>query len=308
MPYEREAIADSASAIPNQPQAQFKEERVVTPYASRPKPAPTEPTATTKIGQPDTTSGSEGPPSPTEASVTLSPAAAALARKEQKNRQYEQTLKAKEDALTKRSEKLARLEELETKLAAKDYSGIENLIKYDEYTNYLIDKEAGTDPTVQEIKKLEAKIEEVTKAQKSDVDKRYEAAVNDRRKAVTELVAKDPSYSGIKKLKYEEHVVQHILDTWEHDSIDLTPEQAAKEVEQILKEKAKEWASLLETKIEEPVDAKNLPPLKPGLKTLTNNVTATEIKRPQRSFQGMSDSERYAEARRRAEEKLKSRG
>jgi len=113
-------------------------------------------------------------------------------------------------------------------------------------------------------------------------------------------------------LKMQEAVVQHILDTWEHDNIDLTPEQAAKEVEELLIERAnEEYAKLsglskIKSKSAVVDEKKQLPPLKQGIKTLTNNMTATgEIKRPAKSFQGMTDNERWAEARRRAEEKLK---
>lgn len=305
MSYERELIAENTQALTTQPQIQMREERVVDPYRVKP---PRAADLTNKIGQIDKIASAtpEEPVAKAEESLTLAPAAAALARKEQKFRQQEQDLKVRELALDKERAEIADLKATKAKLANKDYSGIENLVKYDEYTNYLIEKEQGTDPSQEAIKKLEAEVREVKEAQKSDVDKRYEAAVNERRKVVADLVAKDESYPSIKKLKYEEHVVQHILDTWENDNVDLSPEQAAKEVEEILQAKAKEWASLLKQEAVEAPAEKILPPLKAGIKTLTNNVTQSgELKRPNKSFQGMSDAERYAEAKRRAEEKLK---
>jgi hypothetical protein len=250
-------------------------------------------------------SSSEAPKSTPAETVTLSPQMAALARKEQKFRQQEQALKDREAALAARAEKLAKLEALEAKLASKDYSGLEELgISYEEYTSYLLNKQQTQSPEQQAVKKLAEELESVKKAQADDVAKRFDAAVEERRKAVTALVESNPEYSSIKELKMEEAVIQHILDTWEHDGVDLSPEQAAKEVEEILVEKATQLTSL--TKLKPKEAAKELPPLKQGVKTLTNNMQAIgEIKRPQKPLHGMTDSERYAEARKRAEEKLK---
>jgi hypothetical protein len=292
MAYEKSEI----TADPVSPQIQFKEEKVIDPYRSRANP---QATGAAEIGQKNTSGNEEKPP--TDASVTLSPAAAALARKEQKTRQKELDLKAKEELLEKERLEFGKLRELRDKLSKKDYSGIEDLVKYDEYTNYLIEKEQGQDPTQTKLTKLESDFEAMKNTQKSEVDKLFQAQVAERRRVVKELVEKSPDFPGVKKLKLEEHVVQHILDTWEHEGIDLSPEEAAKEVEEVLKEKAKEWKDLYEEKKEE---KKPLPPLK-TLKTLTNNLTSPEIKKPVKSFYGMSDSERWAEARRRAEEKLK---
>jgi hypothetical protein len=315
MAYEVEAIAPSdanAQSIPNS-QIQMREEKVLEPYRARVAPQP-------KSGQPDKVervAPAEAPASPAAESVTLSPAAAALARKEQKFRQNEQALKAKEAALEAERAEIAELKSLRAKLQAKDYSGVENLIKYDEYTNYLIEKAGSQDPQAEALKKLETKIEDLEKNQKSDVDKRFEAAVAQRRQAVQSIVDADKSYSKFKGLKmngpdgkpmgFSDAVVQHILDTWENDSIDLEPDKAAAEVREILKEKAKAWAEILkDDETPAPPAVKNPLPLKSGVKTLTNNVTTSgELKSPRKSLHGLSDTERWAEARRRAEEKLK---
>ena len=236
-------------------------------------------------------------------SVQLSPQMAALARKEHKFRQADQDLKARETALEARMAKLAKLEEMEARLANKDYSGIESLVDYNSYTDYLINKETATSPEQQAFKKLSDDLEGVKKAQQDDVSKRFDAAVSERRNAVNSLVESNLDFSTIKELKMQEHVVQHILDTWEHDNIDLSPEQAAKEVEELLVEKANKWANL--SKVKPKVAVKELP-IKPAVKTLTNNMQATgEIKRTPKSMHSMSDSERWAEARRRVEEKQK---
>lgn len=309
MAYESTPVAESTSAIPTSAPITMREERVIDPY-QRAKTASlvvkSEP-----VGQVATTETpkAEVPAVPAE-TVQLSPQVAALARKEQRFRREEQELKNQKAALEAERAEIAELKALKAKLALKDYSGIEDLVKYDEYTNYLIEKTETQSPEAKALKELAAKVDSVEAAQKTDIEKRFEAAVQERRKAVTEIVESNPEFSSIKELKLQEAVVKHILDTWEHDSIDLSPEDAAKEVEAELLERAGKWSGLSKLKSQTTTEesAKQLPPLKPGIKTLTNNMAATgEIKRPVKSFQNMTDSERYAEARRRAEEKLKER-
>jgi len=301
MSYEKSPVVDNSAINQSAPAPMMREEREIDPYAH--KRTTIKPPVNPEIGQ--LPIKSEAPraeePAKPEETVTLSPQVAALARNEQ-------DLKAKAASLETERAEIAELKALKAKLAAKDFSGIEDLVKYDDYTQYLIEKSEASTPEQQALKALAAKVDGVEKAHKEDVEKRFEAAVNDRRKAVTSLVESNEEYSTIKELKMQEAVVQHILDTWENDSIDLSPEDAAKEVEAELLERAGKWASLSKLKAKTPTEdeKKQLPPLKPGIKTLTNNMAVSgEIKRPLRSFQNMSDSERYAEARRRAEEKLK---
>lgn len=313
MSYEKSLITETTSAIPTLPQPQMREERIVDPYKTTTRSTKT---LNNPNGQPiingEHAKVAEGNATLTEETVTLSPQMAALARKEQKFRQREQDLKKSTVALEAEKAEIAELKALKAKLATKDYSGIESLVKYDDYTNYLLNKDSNLTPEQQAVKKLAEEVEGLKTSQKQDVEKRFEAAVNERRKAVTQLVATNPEFNRIKKAKAEEAVVQHILDTWEQDQIDLSPEEAAKEVSAMLLEKANEWKALLEEEPEtvtpETVDAtkRSLPPLKAPIRTLTNNMAATgEIKRPLKSLSNMSDAERYAEARRRAEEKLK---
>lgn len=308
MAYTREAIAETNSAIPTQAPVIMKEESVFSPYGN-PK---SKLTAAPDVGRPDNDATPEETGT-TEDTVKFAPQVAALARKEHKYRQQLQELKAKEVALEAEKAEIAELKALKSKLAAKDYSEVESLVNYDEYTQYLINKQSQTTPEQQALKKLEAEVEGVKKAHQDNVSKQFEAAVNERRVAAGKLLegeAELPASKKAERLKKgmaQEAIVQHILDTWEHESKEITVEEAAKDVEQILMEKAKTWASLLgEEKKEEPADEKKqLPPLKQGLKTITNQVTAGDIKKPVKSFQHMSDSERWAEARRRAEERLK---
>jgi hypothetical protein len=307
MAFEREAIAPSGPA-PVATQIEMREERVINPYQSRVKAKIVGATS----HQENINTGTSAAPPATEApqseTVTLSPAAAAIARREQKFRQQEQEFKAQKELLAKKETELNDVLSLKAKLEAKDYSAFDGKVDYQDYTNYIIEKSAKADPQAEKLRAIEEKIDSVEKAHREETSKRFEAAVSERRKAVDSLIEAKPEFSRLKKAKATEHVVQHILDTWENDSVDLDPETAAKEVDQILKERAKQWAELLaeEKEAATEADSKALPPLKTGVKTLTNSMTPPgEIKRPNKSFQGMSDSERYAEARRRAEEKLK---
>ncbi len=236
-------------------------------------------------------------------SLPLSPQLAALARKEQKLRQDQKALKASELAIQKERQEYAELKRLKEKIAAGDYSEAEKLIDYEKFTQAKL----GRDPRTEELEKVRSEIAELKANQDKDVEDRFKSAVQQRRTAVKELIAKDDTFKAIKTKKVEEAVVQHILDTWEEDEIELSPEEAAQDIEKELKARAKEWASLIEEEVvaEPVVEKKELPPLKTGMKTLTNNMAATgEIKRPMKPLHMMTDTERYAEARRRYEDKL----
>lgn len=294
-------MAYTTEAIPtittNDTQPTMREERVVQ---HEPKRSYTKPAEQKPLSEPATQ---------TAESVPLSPAAAALARKEQKFRKDQQRLKAETDSLATERAEIAELKALKAKLQAKDYSAVESLVSYDDYTNYLIEKGAAATPEQAEIKKLSGEVDALRTAQQKDVEVRYEAAVAQRREAVTKLTAEGADYASIRGMKAQEHVVQHILDTWETDGIELSVEQAAKEVEEVIREKAQEWAKLVPpAPAAEPVRAKELPPLKPSVKTLTNAMVAGDPTQIRRSFDGMSDSQRYAEARRRALAAIQAKG
>lgn len=304
MAYTKEAIADTTTAIPTAPPAVMRDEMVREPYSTRAQPK------TPPVGQ-ENKGGDVAleETKPAADTVTLSPQVAALARREQKFRQQQQELAAQKKTLEAEKAEIAQLKAMKEKLAAKDYSGLEGLVDYEAYTDYSIKKLNGTDPNQEALKKLETEMEGMKKTQQDSLNKQYEAAVNQRRVAVKELVETKEDFSRIKGMGLQEAVVQHILDTFENDSLELSPEQAAKEVEELLLEKANQWAKFSSLKTSpEPDEKKQLPPLKQGLKTITNQVTTGEINRPAKSFQHMSDQERWAEARRRAEERLQKQG
>lgn len=311
MAYTRETIVEPTSAVPAAIPAVMRDPVSIDTYAH----AKARETKLSAVGQPD--KSNESQPVETKApadSVTLSPQVAALARKEQRFRQEQEKLKADREALNAERTRLAQLGELEKKLAAKDYSGLEDKIDYEAYTQHLLNKQQSTDPKEQALKELKDEVSGIKKANQEYQERQFEAAVNERKLASAKLLATDPKLSTFQSkvekanpaVKLPDVITQHILDTWEHESEELSVEQATQEVQNAIVEKAKAWASVLDEEPRE--EKKQLPPLKQGLKTITNQVTAGELSRPPKSYQHMSDSERWAEARRRAEAKLQQKG
>jgi hypothetical protein len=310
MSYEKTVIPQATQPQTAQP-IEMRQEKVFTPYSSNDRLEKAMAAVEAKNGQTniteETVSGEA--PATKEETVTLSPQMAALARKEQKFRQQQLELKKQKAELEARAAKLKSLEEIDQKLANKDYSAIEDKVNYDEYTKYLIEKNANLSPEQQELKRLAAETQALKKQREEDLERNFEAAVKSRKQSIDQLIDSSTEFSKIKKLgeKGKETVLKHILDTFEEDGVELTVEQAAKEVQNIFLEQAKSWADLLsEETTEEQPTAKQLQTIKQGMKTLTNNMAPVgESKTPRKPYSQMSDGERYAEARRRAEEKLK---
>lgn len=313
MAYEVEPIAPSTSPVDASfpSSGRMREDKVFEPYKVKAKPAksPTTPAPTNQADTPvaPVSEKAAEPAAPAE-SVALSPAMAALARKEQAFLRKQAELETQKKAIEAEKAEIAELKALKAKLAAKDFSGIEEQVPYEDYVNYLISKKTAADPQSQELQALKKEIEGLKEGQKKSLEERMADAVAITKEKVKGVVESGAEFTAIKKLKLEDAVVQHILDSWEEDEVELTPEQAAKEVESLLKEEAKRMASIFEPESPpKPAEEKQLPPLKPGVQTLTNNMApAGEAARPNRPYQGMSDSERWAEARRRAEAKLKA--
>lgn len=235
---------------------------------------------------------------PKEESVTLSPKLSALARREQAHRQREQALKQKEQALAEKLAKADRFEALQSKIAAKDYSAAEELgLKYDEYTEHLVQKQAKEDPAAERVHRVEQQLEAMKKAEEERVIKDYQANQALWKAEVSRVVASSEDYSTIKELSAEDIVLAHINDSFEEDGVELTAEQAAKEIEAALVERAEKLASI--SKLKNRAEA----PRKLGApKTITQNMTVSSEKPVRKPFHLMSDSEQIAEAIRRVNE------
>ena len=248
--------------------------------------------------------------------VTLSPQVTALARKEQAFRKQEQAFKAKEqefkaaqEAFEKTQTEYSTLAKSKERLAADDYSVLDELgVSYEKWTNYLLAKGETAKPEYQainevkeELKSIKAKEEERIKKEEERVNKQYEATVNQYRKEIKAAVESNPAYESVKALGAEEHVLQHILDTFNEDGETLSVEEAAKEIEDALVEDSWATASKLkkvQEKLVPKVETKKvLPPptSKQPVKTLTQDLPPAGTKTyPQ--FQHLSPKERIAQA------------
>lgn len=294
----REAIANTI--IPQKVEAPIPTRTVTT------RAVPKQPVAKIE-DQPNTVrSDAAAEPATTEESVKLSPQLSALARKEQAFRQREQALKDREKQVADDLELAKKYKELKEKLTAKDYSEAEALgLNYDEYAKYKVDKLNGEDPNQEAMKKLTEEIEALKKAREEDAERSFEDTIKEYKKEISSLTDSTPEFQSLKG-KYEEHILQNILDSWETDGVEVTIAQSAKDVLEHLKAEKAELDSLFktpETAPEAGADKKSLPPPKPGLKTLTQQITTGSEKRPLKSLQHLSESERYAEARRRVLER-----
>lgn len=236
-----------------------------------------------------------------EESVKLSPQLSAIARKEQAFRQREATLKQREKDLEAKLAKADQFDQISTKFAAKDYSEAEKLgLNYQEFTKYELDKLGAEDPQAKALKKLEAEIQALKTTQEESISQGFEETVSEYKKEILKAVTDNPEFSSIKELKREDAVLQLILDSWEEDKEEVTVEQACKDIEEFLIEQGKRFSALPKLK-PAPVEERKLPPPRPTVKTLTNQMQPQGNEaRPTVSLQTLSESERYAEARRRA--------
>lgn len=247
----------------------------------------------------------------TEEYVRLSPQLSALARKEQAFRQREQALKQREKDLEAKLVEAEQFAQLKTKVAAKDYSEVEKLgMTYEDHTKYLLDRQNGEDPQAQKFKTIEDELHALKKSQEESNADAFEETVRAYRTELTSHIDSSPELSIVKKFKDTDHegkeftgadvALQFILDSWKEDQEEITVADAAKLTKQFLTEKRQQWTALVDEPKQVEAEAKPLPPPKLGAKTLTNQMQpgAGEA-RPHKSLQHMSESERYAEARRR---------
>lgn len=292
-----------------------------TPSAQAPAPAQVAPGTAPAVSDPSKTgqadmgedTGSSQP------AVTLSPQLSALAKKSQKLQAEIQAQRDKEAQWEKERGEYVRRPDLQAKLkqnaseALKEAFGLD----YEGLTALLLEQQNGADPVralAEEVKSLKAEREQ-------DVNKQYEATLKQYKAETTALVEKDPKkFFFIKQEDAFDQVVQHIVETWEEDpDTVLTVEQAAAEIEEILREDAKKRKALLEElekpevepTDEEPQAAapaqakppKQTQPLPPpgGARTLTERVAAPPAPRSKNQFQHMSMQERIQAAMARAQ-------
>lgn len=235
-------------------------------------------------------------------SVKLSPKITALARKEAAQRQREQALKVREQGFADKLAKAEKYEKLEAKIKAKDYSAADELgLNYEEYTNYLLTKQAGENPGEQRFRKQDEEIAALKRAQEEQVNKDYSHNQSLWKQEIAKVVDSNEAFSTIKELGMHEHVLQLINDSFDEDNIELTVEQAAKHVEEALVERAEKFASVTKVKNRFQDTGKVLGPPKTSGKTITQNMTVTSTQTKPKPFHLLSESEQIQEAYRRVQ-------
>ncbi len=263
--------------------------------------------ATANVKQAQTNEGAAQ--TPEEESVTLSPKVSAIARREQAQRQREQLLKQREADLAAKIADAEKFAALKTKIANKDYSAAEELgLSYDEYTNHLVTKQAEKNPQEERQLKLEQELAQLKKSQEESTVREYEANQKLWKQEISRVVTADEELSTFEKrarenglleegTSFADMILQHVNDSFEEDDIELTAEEAAKEIKEALLGTAKKFSSILgNTTFDAPNKKLGAP------KTITQNMTVSSQKPVRKPFHLMSESEQIAEAYRRVQE------
>jgi len=293
-PQGRPTIGGSDDSIPQRTTV-----KVSTGINPSPKTAPQPQAAPPKTGQ--SSVGEETRPP----AVTLSPQLSALARKQQKLQAEIQAQREKEAAFEASKADFVPKSAFKDKLKQNAAEALAELgTNYDELSQLMLAQAQGADPNAERIERLTSEVENLKKSQEENVNKQFEATLKQYKAETDALVASDPkAFHFILKENLQDDVVQHIVDTWKDDPDQvLTVAQAAKEVEEVFREKAKAIAEHL--KELEPAEApaaqsqKTLPPPKTAAapKTLTEQVAASPTQRTYGQFQHLSMKERIAQS------------
>lgn len=317
MSYTVEPVSDVA--IVNPSEMPMREERIFDPYRSTKLKAAPEAGAIPQANIDESQSAADSAqPADT---VRLSPQMAVLAKKEQKFRLEQQKLKADREALALEKAKVQKALDLQAKLDAKDFSTLDELVDYNAFSEYKVKKLNDSDPVQAKLNQLEQEIQNVKKSGDENLEKQFQAAVEQRKSAASKLIETTPAHSEFKtkiekimpKLNLVDAVTKHILDTWEHDSLDLPVDQAVEEVKNGIIENAKMWAGVLDQPTEVSpaagTEKRPLPPLKQGLKTITNQVTTSDTPPPRKSYSAIrNEQDRWNAAREAVLAKLNKQG
>ena len=265
--------------------------------------SPIERPAAPNVKQGNTTEATEpAEPAKPEESVNLSPQISALARKEQAQRQRERALSQREKELTARLADAEKYQQLKAKIAAKDYSAADDLgMTHDQYTQYLLDKQAGEDPAEQRYRKVESELERLKKNQEEQTIQEYQANQNLWKQEIAKVIDATEEFSTIKELGAQAAVLRLINDAFNEDNLELSVEQASEMVEKELFARAEKLASVSKIKTKYEGEPRQLGAPKPSPKTITQNMTVTSEKSKSKPFHLLSESEQIAEAIRRVQ-------
>lgn len=266
-----------------------------SPSIREAKPPVSAPVSTAKPGQPGIVEET-----PAQA-VTLSPQLTALARKQQVLQREIQAQREKEAAWESKKADYLPKSDLQAKFETDALGALKDLgMTYDQFNEKLLAQLNGADP----VRELRSEVEQLKKSQEDSTNKQYEATLKQYRAEADALVAKDAkAFHLITKGKHQDAIVQHIVETWQEnpDQI-LTVEQAAKEVEEVLRENARAAADALK-ELDPPAEEtaipakKTLPPPQAApQRTLTQRAEVAPAAPTRGAFQHLSMKERIAQA------------
>jgi len=245
---------------------------------------------------------------PPAESVRLSPQVSAIARKEAAQRRERLAFEQEKKAFATKLADAEKFAQLKAKIAAKDYSAVEELgVEYNALTDYKLNKLAGEKPEEARYRKLEEEFAALKKAQEESSNKEYQSNQNLWKEEISKVTQNVEAYPEINFIGAGARaaVLQHINDSFEQDNVELTAEQAAKEIEKFLADRAIRMADspTVNKKFQEKGKVLGHPKTSPN--TITQNMTVTSQKPSSKPFHLLSESEQLAEAIRRVQaEKL----
>lgn len=231
----------------------------------------------------------------------LSPQFAALARKEKALRLEAQRIKLEREGIKAEQEKFKSQDYVPRERLTKETLAVlaEAGLSHDQIAQLLLNSPTQApvkDPIIAqlqaEIAELKGKQTKVETDFKDNQTKAYDQAVNQIRSDAKSLIDSDPAYETIKARNQIESVVKHIQRTFEEDGLLLSIEEAAKEVEDTLREDTKRLTSLSYLRPElQPTAQKQPEPQKlQSVRTLTHDMTSAPSK------QTLSAKDRYQRA------------
>ncbi len=260
----------------------------------------------TETSEPAIAQGPEVPETPAE-EVTLSSKVSAIARRDQAQRQREKQIAEKERTFAEKMADAEKYRKLTEKLAAKDYSAVDELgINYEEIVKHELNKEASKNPEEERVRQLEEKLTAIEKAREEDAVKEYQVNQTLWKEAIDKAINENDEFASLRVFGASKVVQDHINESFEEDGIELTVEQAAKEIEEALYQKKQEdyekflQVQELKNKGKAP-ETKVLGAPKTQIKTLTQNMTTSPRAQVSKPFHLMSESEQIAEAIRRVQ-------
>ena len=298
MPFTTEAMATPVGTVTNQPNQFDLPAKEFIGYDPK---GTTTITGSQRIIPPTSAPATEPATAPVAevpaSEVQLPAKVSAIARKEAAQRARERTIQEKERTFADKMSDADKYHALKAKIAAKDYSGLDELgVAYEEIVKHELNKEALKDPTKEELRLLKEEQVKLRKSLEEKEVKEYEANQALWKAEIVRVVSEKPEFAAIKKMDAFDTVLQHINDSFEEDGTELTVEQASKDIADILTERAKKWTSVLEDVESEVPAAKVLGAPKTEVKTITQNMTTTSVKPVAKPFHLMSESEQLAEA------------